>query len=431
MIWLVLLGACDPIRWLQAEPSAEVPTVIELTWKDGGSGGPATVTYGVDDPEAFVLGPREPVDGRYTFHLTGLPEDAVVQVHIEVEDGLETVTEDLEATTGRLRSDLPDFTLQAGEPVDGFTLVMLTDNGPGSVTGALILDGAGRKVWFHGRSDRPAPEPRAWLAPDGSGVLYVTGGLVQHVAWNGEVLEEQVIDDGQRDFLVLDDGTILAIQPDVRTVGSTPVEGNRVRAFHPDGTVETVWDTWDVYPEPEPGPVDPDLGAWDWVHANALGYDPERNRLYVGMRYGDGVAAVDLSNRAHLWTMGGAYDDLDTKYSSAREGLPNFSPHSAWPVPGGLLIFDNSYDACSQAVRFEVDEQAMAAEAWSYHGDACTLVTHFGHAWPLEDGQVLVTWSEEPALEQVTEEGEVTWRVGPPEGSAYLGYGVRVAALGG
>lgn len=210
------------------------------------------------------------------------------------------------------------------------------------------------------------------------------------------------------DATILPNGDLLAL-----TTAPGSFEDGLVEVDRESGEIIRAWDYREILDPDRPRqPVN--LANEDWLHLNAVEYDPWRDEIIVSGRDQSAVVSIDRSTGELRWILG-AHDHWTERFRDALldpldepfewqwgQHAPMVHPHD----PDRLLVYDNgnkrSYDAplapqdnYSRAVEYEIDRDAMTVrEVWQYgkrYGSQ--LYTPFiGDANYLANGNRLVTF---------------------------------------
>lgn len=420
---------------VSAVVSTEIPTVAEVTWAPT-EGASIYVEWGLDTTYDHVVTPGPE---STSVVLVGAPPDTDIHFRLVVDDGVETwVGEDHVVHTGARPEDLPELVVTSDDAsVDwgSFILVPLFEVSEGRGW-LLLVDRAGEIVWWQ---QREVFAPSAFIGRDG-GVMYRTeGGFVDfeeggiyRADWMGENVEQLVVDDmGHHDFMELADGTLVAIEYDVRPHDGVNLMGDRLVEYAPDGTAHEVWNSWDTLTPPVvDGDSVPSPIGTEWTHVNGVDYDPVTDRYLLSFYFDRFILAIDRSTGAIAWQLGGA--DSDWKFVDD----PGFGPqHAPTWVDGGVLLFDNHETGVngepstgSRAVRYELDEVAgTAAPVWEHTPAENSVALVLGDVAPTRDGNVLISTGVTSDIQVVSEEGDVLFSMKAPAGLP-VGRGVVVGA---
>lgn len=337
-----------------------------------------------------------------------------------------------------LPEDFPELRLETlGEPADGAWFLGVW--GPTNL--ALILDSDGTPLW-HEASDFPTYDLRA--SPDGS-ITYVRRVDAQgpRIAfqldadfdlvrtWEAVPLTsgaEVFLD--HHDFQVLENGNalMLGLTPsveDTRPWGGTvamDVLHNTIQEVTPEG--EVVWE-WVSF-----GEIDLDdvsywsqtvvAEGWEYAHVNSLEIDPEDGHLVISVRHTNEVLKIarttdTLRGRTFqpgevMWRLGGPSSDFEVDDPRPDGGWGFAAQHTARPVPGGVIVYDNSMRAVqggaieaqniqltdagfSRYVEYALDMDEMRATARrSYELTGSEATLSMGSAQRIEGGHTVIGW---------------------------------------
>ena len=126
-------------------------------------------------------------------------------------------------------------------------------------------------------------------------------------------------------------------------------------------------------------------GAYDWSHANAVGYDSADDCLVISVRHQDCIIKIGRDDGRLRWIMGnhGGWSAPWTQYLLRPEGPFRWQFHQhdcSVPAPGRVLCFDNGNFRAgafeppvtpaanfSRGVEFEIDEtRRTVRQVWEY-----------------------------------------------------------------
>ena len=213
-------------------------------------------------------------------------------------------------------------------------------------------------------------------------------------------------------------------------------------------------------------------GEKDWVHANALAYDAERDQVLISLCFSSELIAIDHGTTteeaaSHMGGRRGRGGDILWRYGNpqvhrhgTRMEQSLFVQHSAHfigpglPGAGHVLLFNNGRaqnrlwssveelklpEAVASDGDYLLREGVAAADmVWSYGPQAgragSFYCTHMSAAQRLPNGNTLITMGPQGLLVEVTVEGREVWRYLSPvmfseDGVAFVRQGD--ARLGG
>ncbi len=325
----------------------------------------------------------------------------------------------------------------------GFVIVPQLGAGGAWIT---ILDADGDYVWVW-RDESRVTIPAIDLHPSGHALVYSRQSVERDVDL-GEVVEQRLDGaaaplrtrtyQGHHAFAQLPDGSYgrlsmeqrqLSVDGAVQLVtGDRLIEvarGEQDRSQY--GVVFDFFEDYDVLPGPEIFD-DPDwMNGRDWTHANSLVYLPPKVKegeapepmggdYYLGARNLDTILKIDRRTGEIIWSMGGPGSDF---YLSADAAFSHAHFSEVWE--GGLLMMDNRRaPETSRVVEYAWDEVVhVVKKVWEYAPPDAAWISFLGDARRLPGDHVLVSWTSEGTLEEVTREGEVLWRVQLDLGGAW------------
>lgn len=359
-------------------------------------------------------------------------EDVVLPVlglHPETEYILQVVAfgsrvetgEVLSFTTGSLPDDLPAYL--AGGPAPSLGHVVFAAGPFG-----LVLDNAGRVVWYRRFPDgpglnfqaqpngryvaRPPPtDPAAvgpWVEIDPLGNITRTLGCVGELPSRFHDLIAQP--DGSY-WILCDETRILDLSHLGGSVDASVI-GTTVQHVGEDGTLLFAWSPFDHF---EVEHLDPDqvaAPAVNWTHGNALDLDGDGN-LLVSFRNLSEITKIDTVTGEVVWRMGGAGNEF--AFQEARAG---FARQHGLRVtgPDRFLLLDNLGDPLESRVeRYVYDPVERTARLEASYGSAPAVVASLGGTTqPLPDGRMLVSFGNGGRVEEYDADGAVVWRIESP-----------------
>ncbi len=294
---------------------------------------------------------------------------------------------------------------------------------------ASALDGCARPVWWQQAApDRKIARVRADRA--GGAVRY---SEYQRDMWADQAtLHRQSVDDPEdrlstrmleqhHDWVLHDDGTVAFISWQ-----------SRENTWFEDGAPRLAADAIRTTTEGEKEPIDQlvlslfdDLGLdpwWtckhmrqgiylplnsEWTHANSLVLDSRDQAYYLLVRYWDAVIKLSVDGDVE-WILGGPLNQFTLLGDTQ---LPSHGHMSeAWR--GGMLVFDNGdhEHRPSRVVEYAIDERARTVrEVWSYTDPQNRFTDFLGDARRLPGGNVLISWTAQGHITEVTRAGRIVW----------------------
>jgi len=360
---------------------------------------------------------------------------------------------------------------------DGYTL--FTPIGEGN---AYLIDNAGRPVhsWDKGMGGNLTP----YLLEDGS-VIRVNRGITRH-AWDGSLVWDFVYDGpdyrGHHDIEVLPNGNVLLLAFEYKTAVEAIAEGRDPGALNTDALVsqkivevrrtgptsgEIVWEwrVWDHLIQDfdltkddyavvgdHPELIDINFGATniandesDWLHANAVDYNPELDQIVISVRQFGELWIIDHSTTteeaaSHSGGASGRGGDILYRWGNPQayraggaEDQQLFFQHDAqWITPGlpgegNLLIFNNGVGrpGGSQSSIEEIvppvdssgsypltpgEAYGPAEPAWSYSDGPEFFSLVISGVGRLPNGNTLITSGTSGTIFEVTPDGETVWK---------------------
>lgn len=294
-------------------------------------------------------------------------------------------------------------------------------------------------------------------------------GIIQRVAWNGTLLWEYTYSSNtvraHHDIEPMPNGNVLIIAWEVKTAAQTAQAGlNHSAALWPDHIIEVQpvgsnggnivwkWHFWDhliqdynssksnygiVADHPELLDINVGSTANDWMHINAISYNPDLDQIVISSHYLDEIYVIDHSTTTQVaagHTGGNSGKGGDILY---RWGRPaNYrAPGSAvfrvvhgvnWiadglPGAGNILVFNNrenqgnsivmeinAPDSAYQYPLLPGRAHGPAAATWSYTANGF-YSNHLGGCQRLPNGNTLIAESTSGYLFEVSSNGSVVW----------------------
>ncbi|MEZ4239430.1 MAG: hypothetical protein R3F59_25390 [Myxococcota bacterium] len=314
-------------------------------------------------------------------------------------------------------------------------------------SGVGIVDRTGR--WMYS-IDRPEEVQIARVRPgrDGKSLVFNINdahhgddvATIERVDLLGNPVSSTRTVQGHHDFVETSEGQFAWLGYDLRDVEAPPntppddnpeITGTVCMAADtvvtgPEGAQEgdetVIWNTWEDYP---PGvdqiPSDSIVcnrdgckpgfltnGCYEFGHANSLAHLNSEGAFYFNFRWLDAtMKATDAGDLEWVW--GGEASDFVMDPATAFEGM-----HYSDVRPGKLLAFDNRNRAVgSRLVEYTFDDTSYE-QVWQYEepdGDYENLLGDVQRI-PIEGcDNVLVSWSGQAKLQELTRDGEVVWEV--------------------
>ena len=376
-------------------------------------------------------------DGSFEAILLGSKSSSEVYYRVvatTLDDTYSTPTESI--FTGPLPPDLPAIdavTLDPTKTPEGFLIVSLV----GEPFIEAILDQDGDYVWFHRVAPGSQMVTRARLSVDGRSVLYLRENEIYcpcdsyepvnhivRVGLDGTVLEEIPVGNAHHDFEELPDGTLAVITADVRVANNLLVQGARILEIRPDGETRVAWTLWDHAQLPDW--MSGEGANCDWVHANALDYDPLEDVYYLGMAGVSSIWKIDREDGRVQWEIGADSPDYE---GVDEESFWFFGQHQFDATQSGLLVLDNWGAETTRIVEYELNEtDGTAHQIWEHFPEEGFVVYVMGEARRITPDLTLATWSTAGQVDLITKDHEVIWRLNVEMGAGF-GYSSWLESL--
>lgn len=276
------------------------------------------------------------------------------------------------------------------------------------------------------------------------------GGLLQEFDWDGNVVwEYKMLSDNEIQHHTFDrmpNGNTLILGWERKLPKQAILRGRNPKTFPKEVTIKkqkvdsfwidfvrevdkdgkTVWEwhAWNHLGKGKdklnfnyhlPKTVGPGYDSFDWSHFNTLEYLPATDQILMNSRNLSEFYIVDRKTGKIVYRWGNP-----TAYSRAKKpswyddgDQQLFGSHHATMLPNGnIQIFDNGSER-PQGNRSRVIEVDMKTGkiVWSYesHGANSFYSYRQGAAQRLDNGNVLVTSTQQGHLFEITPEGEVVW----------------------
>lgn len=327
-------------------------------------------------------------------------------------------------------------TTVTGTPSHPFVLTSLITLVDGS-SRPVILDADGDLVWWTA-TDPGVLITTTRLSRDGRSVLFATYdikwsediGTIHRVALDGTSVSETRALLAHHDFQEHDDGTFSWIGYEYRDFGAVPWASDVIRRGPEGASTESgstiTWSWFDGYGQNPWLVEDADnvaLGnAQEWTHSNSLMVVDGFDGFFMMSKFLDTVLKIDASGTL-VWEMGGKYSDFTNE-----DGSPVFRSiddldlwshaHMSHFWEDGLLVFDNGKNngptaaGLSRVVEYGFDEAAKTVwEAWVYEEPTGKHTNLMGDARKLDNGNVLIGWSDIGYINEVDTAGNELWRL--------------------
>jgi len=333
--------------------------------------------------------------------------------------------------------------LATGTPTHQLTVLEIRRGGEQTFSGYVVIDQAGRVVWYW----RIVGSPHGWTRrPNGNFVFLNANKTLVEVTPGQEVVSELptgVLPEGavpHHDLAATTRGTVLVLVRDPREFDGITLFGEAVWEWDPDlGTLEKRWASFDFFP--------PDVFRSlksrdsDFFHGNSLSVGP-RGNVVGSFNFQNMVFSISNDYESIEWMLGGPA----STYSL--EGAAIFSgQHTATELPDSrVLLFDNGSDRSesnkySRALELELDSQSGAARIlWEFRPREDNYARGISSAQRFENGNTLVAFgmplgSSGPTsgpieVFEVSRENDVLWHlsVGGGVPSMYRATGLTAIA---
>jgi len=347
----------------------------------------------------------------------------------------QTVGPVLSFATGTLPSDLPSYSAAGPDPSPGYVVF-------GAGKYGLVIDNAGRVVWYHRFPNGPGLNFQA--QPNGRYVARPTPATAGEVArWVeidplGTITRTLGCARGLQsrfhEMLAEPDGSYWLLCDEVRTVnlsaagGSSQatVMGTAVQHLSVTGDVLFDWTPFDhLKIDLQALPAgDQAGGVINWTHGNALDLDSAGN-LLVSFRNLSEVTKINTRTGAVVWRMGGPRN----QFTLENIGAPAFSRQHGVRATGAgrFLLLDNLGDPlASRAERYEFDEARLTVRlSASYASSTGAVAQTGGTTQSLPGGRTLVSYGSGGSVEEYDAAGNVVWKIEGKPGYVFRAQRIR------
>jgi len=377
-----------------------------------------------------------------------------------------------------------------GEVFEGYTLFTpITLTQTGATTHLVNTDGESVHTWSHERG--PASMP--YLQPDSS-IIYPyrvpnptmesggVGGGIEKQSWDGEILWQYTFSDEtyqhHHDVEPLPSGNILIVvwenksAEDAYAMGRQIVENSlnqmwstAILELEPEsGEIVWEWHLWDhliqdvdaelpnygiISENPQLFDIncgvvgtavgEPGGASGDWIHVNAVDYNPDLDQIVISSRRQDEIFIIDHSTTTeeaagHTGGNSGKGGDLLYRWGNPQNydrgtssdrilGIPhsvNWIP-SGYPGAGNLILLNNIHDEPFAAVLEIItpidssnnyilpEDDPYEPETWEWMYMDDFMVPLQGGAFRLPNGNTLITLTVEAEIFEVDMDGNKLW----------------------
>lgn len=160
----------------------------------------------------------------------------------------------------------------------------------------------------------------------------------------------------------------------------------------------------------------PELGTqdnpFDYFHINSATLDDD-DSILISARHTHAVYQIDRDSGDVNWTLGGKSSDFDMD----DDAVFTWQHSAARDADGTLTLLDNHAnnsddDESSRGLRLDVDEEAMTAEVVTeYNPPAERPAGSMANTQPLENGNMMIGWGQQPYFSEFTNDGEMIYDV--------------------
>lgn len=389
----------------------EVETILVVEWTQLRDADATWLSWTLDG-DTYTSPERATPAGPGREVVLGVPAQTTLPLTLHVRiDGAEATVDLGTPSTGALPDELvaPALVLwDEARALDAPWLLASVDVGAYDFYGpcyVVLFDREARVVWYRKVADR-----RLTLFP-----RVARAGT--HIAWEATtyyVADPAVPSSITRATLSLSQET----ETDVEGMGFTWDEMDdgsilydyaedgyqyHLTRMDPDGTLERIWSCW---------PWMQEYSDAYWSCApNTVHWNPDTGTVVWSMFVTGTVVEIDLATGERVWQFG----QLPGGWSADPTGIQLDYQHFPNWTPDGTLIL-STHDPGrphTQVVReFEVDEAARTfRQVWTYTPEERLYADYAGEALRLPNGNTLVDFGTDGALQEVTPEGDVVWEI--------------------
>ncbi len=380
----------------------EVSTVLVATWTQLVAG-ETSLSWELDG-ESFSSPVRPRAPGVVMEVVLGLPPETPVTVTLNAGGTILAAAGATEALPREMIS--PVNTLWDPVAADAAPYFLTSvDTGPNNFFGpcfTVLLDRAGRVVWYRAVSDRRLTLfPR--VARDGTHILWdattyyvsdsVPGSITRAtLSLSQEV--ETVVDGIGFTYDELDDGSFLFDNAE------TGYDYHLERQY-PDGTRERIWSCapW----------MDPFSSGYWACAPNTVHWDPATNLVVWSMFETSTVIGIDLASGRLVWELGEYPGGLAFDPDTVRLELQHY-PN--WTPDGTLLLTTHvPGERGVQQIREFALEGPTARQVWTYEAPAGYYGDYAGEATRLPNGNTLINFGTDGVVREITPDTTVVWEI--------------------
>ncbi len=408
----------DCLSDLKVILSETVPMGVKANWT-AGVDGTCHVVYREEGGDWLQTPPEAcGPEARTSAVLRGLHADTAVELEVVLlVEGAEHPRLAAEVHTAPLPEGVPTFDVTVRGATQGWIQGSFSEH----QAGVFVLDREGHYVYlWMNEPDQKRDIFNARLAPDHSGFWLVLNekrvnvgwGLVIKRDWFGDTSHHVEVPYAHHDLLPLGDGTVLVIEGDPDDLDAeVPVFGDRIVQIDPDGSTRPIWSSWDdLTPPTEFNQSTGWYGAAeDWIHANSLAWDPERDTVLLASPHLETLIEVERGS-GDLVRMLGNENQGGWPARNPSEAFEN--PHSAhWTEDGTLLLLSTDWSTeVTSAREYSLDEDAEVLDGvWSYETTDVSAHIAGSVARVPGTGHTLVNYGTGLTLREVDPSGAITW----------------------
>lgn len=288
-----------------------------------------------------------------------------------------------------------------------------------------------------------------------------SGGLIEEINWNGDVVWSFEYNSSQyllhHDFTSMPNGNILAIAWEVKSASEVSAAGfsmaqekymDHIIEIEPSGSnggnIVWEWHVWDHlttdgenHPElfsVEMGVSSGPFGGGDWMHTNGISYNPDKDLIVISSHNFDEVYVIDHSTTkeeaaSHSGGNYGKGGDIIYRWGNTENFTNNGSTtldvvHNAswiptgYPGAGNIMAFNNQERSGASIITEinpynnsdEFDISNQPDPAWTYSNGQNFYSTHLGTCQRLPNGNTFIVESTNDGyMFEVNSDGDIVW----------------------
>ncbi len=435
-----ITGACASGPWaVRASVDEELPMRITVEWSSVNPG-TSWVEFGGEGliPRATPATERASSDHQHV--LLGLPPYQEIWYEaVTLVDGVHHYRRG-ELTTGGLPAELPEMTVTIDRPDLRSDADYLLGTMFGQTPGLFAIDRAGGWGWFDLLDTERMPV-KLERERDGGGFLVNT--FADDYTQDDSAVHRLSLGEGEtwsqptplahHAYTQLPGGALAWLALDVREWRDpdgelVDVVGDAVMVLDKDGGEHVAFTTWDWLEPVVTRYWEDDLYELgkDWTHANALRWDDERGTLLLSLRNLETVVELWVDQRTWetlpMIQLGGVGGSALMEESAVYHPVDHHdfdNLHNPSFNSEGNFMAMVAHDGETHAVEWGLDHGSRSLREIAAHGVGEALQSNFlGTVQELDNGNLLLTYSSDGVVRELTPEGEVAWELQVAAGTA-------------